>query len=80
MVRKKKEGRLILYRKYLHDNHLDTEPIVTTLTEKRTSLYTRIWNMVLLLIIIIMMALSAVGIVTLMHPQMRMMFFQVVVK
>lgn len=78
MMRRKKEGRLILYRKYLHDNHLDTEPIVTTLTEKRTSLYTRIWNMVLLLIIIAMMALAAVGIVTLMHPQMRMMFFQVV--
>lgn len=80
MVKRKKEKRLILYRKYLHDNHLDTEvePVKVPLQEKRTSPIKHICDFILMLIIISMIGLAIVGVVTLMHPQLREMFLRVV--
>lgn len=72
--KKKKEQPLILYEKYKHDHHLNQgEERVTSKEAGKMSLNKRLWNLLATCILIGMIFLSAIGVITLINPQMRAM-------
>lgn len=77
----KKENPLILYEKYKFEHHLssaDKLPKEIESAAKAVSAAKWITNTISIIILVSMICLSAVGIVTLVNPQMRMMFLQIV--
>lgn len=78
-MKKKKEQPLILYEKYKYDHHLNTYEESAASKEKvKIPLAKRLCNMLATCILIGMIFLSAIGVITLMNPQMRAMLELVV--
>lgn len=75
---KKHPPRLILYQKYRHDHHLDSPAAQTESKNPPEMPAVRIMNVAVTLILAAMIFLSAVGLVTLMDPQMRQMLLETV--
>lgn len=75
---KKQPPRLILYQKYRHEHHLDSSMVQTESKTPPKTPAVRVMNVAVMLILAAMIFLSAVGLVTLMDPQMRQMLVETV--
>lgn len=71
-MKKKREQPLILYKKYLYDNHFDKEqPEEIVPVRRHRSLYQVVSNVILSVIVTILIVLAVVGAITLATPVMR---------
>lgn len=75
MKSKKEERQPILYRKFKMTQEPEEEIYETDIPTK--SFGRRMKDWLAILILIVMMALSAVGTITLLNPEMRMLFMMI---
>lgn len=74
-MKKKREQPLILYKKYLYDNHFDKEqPEEIVPVRRRRSPYQVVSNFILSVIVATLIVLAVVGAITLATPVMREQF------
>lgn len=80
ILKKKSEERPpILYEKYKRDHNLN-KPTQSEMESAKTrqSLARTIGNMITLSILMVMIFLSAIGVITLLHPEMKMILYEMI--
>lgn len=81
-MKKKDNTPLILYEKYKKDNGLNeiSDQEIPITVKKKLSFSKIIWNFIMFGILIGMIILSAVGMITVLHPEIRKLFFEIILK
>ncbi len=77
MKDKKDSSRLILYQKYRHDNDQNYQDEKNNLRKEYKSFGVQVREAILTLILTAMIFLSAVGLVTLIDPQLKHLLIEV---
>lgn len=78
-MRKKENLKpLILYEKYKRDNHIVPDMETSVPSKYKKSLFGLIGNVIIFGILVTMIILSAVGTITLTHPDLKEIFIQII--